>query len=97
MDFLYPQYISNDHPAMDFLHNLETKSYYVDKDSLGVTLGGCIMKAILRWANMLKCHMKVCSSMYCGFLHFSDTTSKAVPNVDLMERVCYLANKISGL
>ena len=59
MDFLHPQKISDDHPAIELLHGLETTAYHVVKSSSGYPLVRCIIYAILRWANMLKRHLKV--------------------------------------
>ena len=46
---------------------------------------------------MLNCRLKV-GAPYVLWFHFSDTTSQgvavSVSNVDLMERVCHLTNKI---
>jgi hypothetical protein len=59
--FLYGQNISDDHPAVEILHDLETSAYHVDKNSSGyiLRLARCIIKVILRWANMLNCRLKV--------------------------------------
>ena len=55
--FQYEQNISDDHPAVAILHGLETTAYYVEGS--GYTLGRCIIRAILIWAYILKCRLKV--------------------------------------
>ena len=63
MDFLYPENIPDDHPAIIFLHDLETSTVYcVDKNSSGYILAQGITEAILRWASMLNCYLKVGAS-----------------------------------
>jgi hypothetical protein len=76
MGFLYTQKISDDHVVVEILHDLETTAYYVDENSPGfvLMLARCIIRAILRWANMLNCHLKV-GAPYVLWYHFSDTTS----------------------
>ena len=54
-------------------------------------------QAILRWADMVSSRLKVGAPVL--WFHFSDTTYQdvaavSVSNVDLMERVCRLSNKI---
>ena len=65
--FYYARNISDYHrdPAVQILHDLETKAYYVDENMLGYILARTFIKAILRWADMLNCHLKV-RCMYCG-------------------------------
>ena len=45
--FLHSKNISDDHPALEMLHDLETTTYY----NLPVKLEQCITQAILRWAD----------------------------------------------
>ena len=66
MDSLYARNISDDHPAVQILHDLETKSYYVDEDMPGYILARQFIGTILRWAGMLGCRLMV-RCMYCGF------------------------------
>ena len=73
MVFLYPWYIADDHPAVEFLHDLETTVYHVNEIS-SYSLRRCIMQDILRWADMQKCHLRV-GVPYVLWFHFSDTTS----------------------
>ena len=47
------QNISDNHPALEILHDLENTAYYVDKTS-GNILAQHIIQAILRWAEMMK-------------------------------------------
>jgi hypothetical protein len=88
--------ISDDHPAVEILHDLETTAYYVDESKSG-RLARSIVHVILRWTDMLNCRLTV-GGPYVLWFHFSDTTSKglavSVSNVDLMTRVCHLTNKI---
>ena len=58
--------ISDDHPAVAILRDLETAVYYVDDSSSG-SLARCIIQVILRWVDMLNSHLKVVRPMYCGF------------------------------
>ena len=53
--------ISDDHPAVEFLHDLETIAYYVDESlsGSGRLMTGRIIKDILRWADMLISHLEV--------------------------------------
>ena len=53
--FLYAQNISDDHPAVEILHDLESTVYY----NLPVRLARCIIQAILMWANMLNYRLEV--------------------------------------
>ena len=39
----------DDHPALKFFHDLETRAYYLDK-SLSSPLSRLIIRSILRWA-----------------------------------------------
>jgi len=82
--FLSGQNISGDHPAVEILHDLETMAYhdYVNEKSSDyiLNLAQCIITAILRWANMLNCHLK--------------GVTVSVSDADLMERVYHLTNKI---
>ena len=61
MDFFHAQNISSDHPAVEILRDLEATTYHVDKNILGqkFDLALHIFDAILRWAEMLKCRLKV--------------------------------------
>jgi hypothetical protein len=58
-DFLYAQNISDDHPAVEILRDLEITAYYVDENSSGYNLARRIIQVILRWADMLNCRLKV--------------------------------------
>ena len=82
MVFLYAQNISDDHPAVQFLHDLETTAYCVDKNSSGyiLRLAQCIIQAILRWANKLdlNCRLKV-GAPYV--LWFQLSVSERLPRV----------------
>jgi hypothetical protein len=53
--FLDAQNISDDHPAVEFLNDLEATTYYVDENSSGYILVRWIIYSILRWVNMLNC------------------------------------------
>ena len=60
--FLDAQDISDEHPAIEILHDLETLTYSVDKDSpffIFMQAQHIIIHVILRWADMLNCHLKV--------------------------------------
>ena len=58
--FLDAQNISDDYPALEIFHDLETKPYRFNKNSRNnMELAQHIMHAILRWTDMLNCHMKV--------------------------------------
>ena len=60
--------ISDDHPAVQILHDLETTTYYVDENWSGNNMARCIIQAILKWTNMLYCCLKVTVPyVYCGF------------------------------
>ena len=87
----------DDHPAVEILHDLETKTYYVDDGRLSGRLARCIIRSILYWTDMLNCRLKV-GAPYVLWLHFFNPTSQgvtvSVANTDLMERVCRLTNKI---
>ena len=74
MDFLNVQNIPDDHPAVEFLRDLEATAYYYDRNLLGekIHLANHTFQAILRWANMLKCCLKVGTPYVLWFL-FSDT------------------------
>jgi len=67
--FLYARNISDHHPAVEILRDLEscveTTAYYVDKNSSGYILALCIIQVILKWGNMLICHLKV-GAGYCA-------------------------------
>ena len=58
---VHAQNISDDHPAVEFLHDLEAIAYYVDNSlsGRGRRLTGRIIKDILRWADMLNSHLEV--------------------------------------
>ena len=58
--FLYAQNI-DDHPAVEILHDLETITYYVDENMSYwmAQVARDIIHAILRWADMLNCRLKV--------------------------------------
>ena len=70
-------YSLSDYSALEILHDLETTAYYVDKNSADYicTLARCIIKAVLRWIDMLNLCLEVgvpsAIMMYRGF---SDTT-----------------------
>ena len=72
--FLYAQNISDDHPAVGILRDLETTAYYVDEDMSGHILMRRIIQAILKWADMLNCCLKV-GVPYVLWFNFSDATS----------------------
>ena len=73
-------------------------TYYVDNNLSSQILGlvGHCFRAILRWADMLSCRLKV--GAHVQWFNFSDITCQgvavSVSNVDLMERVRRLTNKI---
>jgi hypothetical protein len=50
------QNFSNDHPAVEILHDLETVTYYVDENLSGDSdiLVHHIIHSILEWENMLR-------------------------------------------
>ena len=60
-DFLNAQNISDDHPAVEFLRDLEATAYYLDKKLLGqkLSLARPTFLAILKWADILHCLLKV--------------------------------------
>jgi hypothetical protein len=74
--FFTAQNISDNHPAVEILSDLEARPYYLDKNLLGqkLHLARRTFLAILRWADMLKCRLKV-GAPYVLWFHFSDTTS----------------------
>jgi Ser/Thr protein kinase RdoA (MazF antagonist) len=61
MVLLYAQNISDDHPAVEMLRDLENTTYRVDNNSSGyiLRLAHSIIHVILRWADMLNCNLKV--------------------------------------
>ena len=69
MVFLYERIISDDHPALKILHDLETTAYYVGSSSSSSWLSRFIIQSILRWADTLTpswdCHLKVVRPIYC--------------------------------
>ena len=73
-------------------------TYYIDNNlsSQILRLVGHCFWAILRWADMLSYRLKV--GAHVQWFNFSDITCQgvavSVSNVDLMERVCRLTNKI---
>ena len=71
MDFLNVQNIPNDHPAVEVLRDLEATAYYYNRNLLGerISLVNYTFEAILRWANMLKCRLKV-GAPYVLWFHF---------------------------
>jgi len=75
--------IPGDHPTIEILNDLESASYNVNANlsrSLHTDLAQWIIQAVLRWADMLNNRLKgVAISSY---------------NVDLLERVRRLTNKI---
>ena len=79
---LRAQNISDNHPAVELLHDLETTAYYVDKNLSGYSnrmLVRFIIQAssILKWTNtMLNYRLKVPQWVpYVLWFHFPDTTS----------------------
>ena len=74
--FFCAQNISDDHPAVAILHDLETTTYYVDKNSSDSSymLARTIIQTILKWTNMLNSRLKV-GALYVVCTHFSDKTS----------------------
>ena len=68
MDFLHLQNISDDHPAVKILHDLETTSY--DRQGCWsahiLRLDTSVFQVILRWADMLNRRLKV-GATYCSF------------------------------
>ena len=74
--YYYLQNISDEHPALEILHDLETTAYRVDEslsDASASRLARCIIQDILRWTNILDCHLKVGVPYVLCF--FSETTS----------------------
>ena len=74
--FLHAQNISEDHPALEILHDLETTSFSVDKNLSFSTLEMAqrIIHVILRWTDMLNCRLKV-GVAYVLWFPFSETPS----------------------
>jgi hypothetical protein len=60
----------DNHPAVEFLHDLETTAYYVDENSSGyiIRLARTIVKAILEWADSLL----LVGAPYVLWFQFSD-------------------------
>jgi hypothetical protein len=77
-DFLNAQNISDDHPAVAFLRDLEATAlaYYPDENLLRqkIHLAILIFHAVLRSANNLKYRLKV-GAPYVLWFNFSVTTS----------------------
>ena len=73
MDCLCGQNISDDHPAEQILHDLESTAYYVGENSLSYIrkLARGIIHVILRWAEMHCCRLKV-GAPYVLCFHLSD-------------------------
>ena len=65
MDSLYTRNISDDHPVVQILHDLETKAYHVDENIPGHIDARYFIKIVLGWADMLNCRLKV-RYMYSG-------------------------------
>ena len=59
--FPYDQNISDDHPSIDFLRDLETIVYSVEENSSGYILARrtSAIRAILRWADMMNSRLRV--------------------------------------
>ena len=76
MVFLHGQNISDDHPAVEILHDLETTSYYVDENLpfYTVKLANRIIHVVLRWADMLNYRLEV-GVPYVMWSPFSETPS----------------------
>ena len=70
--FLSARNITDDHPALEILHDMETTAYFVDENSSA--LRRHIIQVILRWLSMLNSHLKV-GAPYVLWFHFSDTIS----------------------
>ena len=64
MVLLHERIFSDDHPAVDFFHDLETTAYYLNESSSS-RLSRLIIESILRWADHLI--LEVVRPMYCGF------------------------------
>ena len=63
--------ISDDHPAVEILRDLENTAYYIYKNLSGYIfrLARCIIQTVLRWANMLNSGLEVgVRPMYFFFL-----------------------------
>jgi hypothetical protein len=73
MESPFTQNVSDDHPAVEILHDLEMTAYYVDENSSGyiLRLARSIIDAILSWANMLNCRLEV-GAPYVLWFQFSD-------------------------
>ena len=69
-DFFNAQNIFDDHPAIEILRNLEATAYYLDRNLLGqrLSLARRTFLAILRWADMLNCYLKVGAPHYFAFI-----------------------------
>jgi hypothetical protein len=61
--FLHVRNIPDDHPAVEILHDLETTAYHVDESLSGYIIMRRIIQAILKWADMLNCRLKVCYAL----------------------------------
>ena len=59
--FLSARNITDDHPAVEILHDLENTAYLVDENlsEYYSILTRYIIQAILRWLSMLNCRLKV--------------------------------------
>ena len=72
--FFSARNISDDHPAVEIIYDLETKAYCVDENSSEYyILKRYIIQAILRWLNILNCRLKV-GAPYILWFHFSDAS-----------------------
>jgi len=78
-DFLYEQNISDEHPASELLHFLETTAY---NNLSRFNLGRPVMYSILQWENMLDCRSSL------------EGVAMSVSKVDIMGRVHHLTFKI---
>ena len=67
--FLHGGSIPDDHPAVEVLRDLETTAYHVDENVTGYIIMRRIIQAILKWADMLNCRLKVGTPYvsYCSF------------------------------
>ena len=66
--FLNAQNISNDHPTVEILHDVETTAYYVDENLSGYILVQFIIQAILRRVtNMLNWRLNVSAFYFILF------------------------------
>ena len=71
--FLDGQNASDDHPALELLHYLETTAY---KNLSRSKLGQHVIYSILRWENMLNCRPSLeVDAPYLLWFHFSNATS----------------------